>query len=516
MESIFQGRSQGSWQDSRVVYRALRQEGLAPAIDCATCLWVLPPIYVASAILKGFIPPVQTMLGDEMPWFLPALVIGLFAWIWMSSIEKYADKKGTPVWKYVVLAVRWLPPIQLAVAVLFRFKAIYARDTSHLEVTKHLGSGSFASADLKLMFTGDGGIEIVMLIVFLFAVLSEHLPSISSTRLDLRQKFRNRLMMFTASFALASTTLFFPEQAYSEPAAFPTGPIGPVPEWMSFAPAVLIGGILMFGGELFAATTLFLAGPNFQKLAGRARLKVLLLSVSALFYLTTVIDFETDWFGQLHEQSLVLPLVLSIHLGVCFAIVLQPAVRSDAELNHGEGRSLSMMVLAVVMALIVLLLTLLHVNQLTVFGNGLGPYTYGIWMSSVAISSMMLVQFMPALGFDAAPRPEIWWMKMTLLYAPIIMSMFTPYAVLLIPAIWVVLPLSSVASWFIEKDVISPSRSFVLYPLLAATLAASALPFGWDTPFLAALWIGWIPGAIAAIGLTLHVRTQAKSTGKNL
>ena len=456
------------------------------------------------------------MLGDEMPWFLPALVIGLFAWIWMSSIEKYADKKGTPVWKYVVLAVRWLPPIQLAVAVLFRFKAIYARDTSHLEVTKHLGSGSFASTDLKLMFTGDGGIEMVMLIVFLFAVLSEHLPSISSTRLDLRQKFRNRLMMFTASFALASTTLFFPEQAYSEPAAFPTGPIGPVPEWMSFAPAVLIGGLLMFGGELFAATTLFLAGPNFQKLAGRARLKVLLLSVSALFYLTTVIDFETDWFGQLHEQSLVLPLVLSIHLGVCFAIVLQPAVRSDAELNHGEGRSLSMMVLAVVMALIVLLLTLLHVNQLTVFGNGLGPYTYGIWMSSVAISSMMLVQFMPALGFDAAPRPEIWWMKMTLLYAPIIMSMFTPYAVLLIPAIWVVLPLSSVASWFIEKDVISPSRSFVLYPLLAATLAASALPFGWDTPFLAALWIGWIPGAIAAIGLTLHVRTQAKSTGKNL
>lgn len=456
------------------------------------------------------------MLGDEMPWFLPALVIGLFAWIWMSSIERYADKKDTPAWKYVVLAVRWLPPIQLAVAVLFRFKAIYARDTSHLEVTKHLGSGSFASADLKLMFTGDGGIEIVMLIVFLFAVLSEHLPSISSTRLDLRQKFRNRLMMFTASFALASTTLFFPEQAYSEPAAFPTGPIGPVPEWISFAPAVIIGGLLMFGGELFAATTLFLAGPNFQKLAGRARLKVLLLSVSALFYLTTVIDFETDWFGQLHEQSLVLPLVLSIHLSVCFAIVLQPAVRSDAELNHGEGRSLSMMVLAVVMALIVLLLTLLHVNQLTVFGNGLGPYTYGIWMSSVAISSMMLVQFMPALGFDAAPRPEIWWMKMTLLYAPIIMSMFTPYAVLLIPAIWVVLPLSSVASWFIEKDVISPSRSFVLYPLLAATLAASALPFGWDSPFLAALWIGWIPGAIAAISLTLHVRTQAKSTGKNL
>ena len=456
------------------------------------------------------------MLGDEMPWFLPALVIGLFAWIWMSSIERYAERKGTPAWKYVVLAVRWLPPIQLTVMILYRFKAIYARDMSHLEIAKHLGPGTPSSSDFKLMFTGDGGIEIIMLIVFVFAVLSEHLPSISSARLDLRQKFRNRLMMFTASFALASTTLFFPEQAYSEPAAFPTGPIGPVPEWMSFTPVILIGGLLMFGGELFAVTTLFLAGPKFQKLAGRARLKVLLLSAGALVYLTAVIDFDADWFDQLHEQSMTLPLVLSIHLGICFATVLQPAVRSDAELNHGEGRSLSMMVLAVVMALIVLLLTLLHVNQLTVFGEGLGPHTYAIWMSSVAISSMMLVQFMPALGFDAAPRPEIWWMKMTLLYAPIIMSMFTPYAVLLIPAIWVVLPLSSVASWFIEKDVISPSYSFVLYPLLAATLAASVLPFGWEIPFLAALWVGWIPGAIAAIGLTLHVRTQSKSTGKSL
>ena len=185
------------------------------------------------------------MLGDEMPWFLPALVIGLFAWIWMSSIERYAERKGTSAWEYLLLAVRWLPPVQLAAMILYRFKAIYTRDMSHLEIAKYLGSGSFASADLKLMFTGDGGIEIIMLIVFLFAVLSEHLPSISSTRLDLRQKFRNRLMMFTASFALASTTLFFPEQAYSEPAAFPTGPIGPVPEWMSFAPVSLIGGLLI-------------------------------------------------------------------------------------------------------------------------------------------------------------------------------------------------------------------------------------------------------------------------------
>jgi len=454
------------------------------------------------------------MLGDAMPWFLPALVLGLFAWIWFGSIERYAERKGTAFWKNAVLIVRWLPAVQLSMMLIFRFKAIYSHDMTHLEVTKYLGAGNFSSEELKLMFTGDGGIEIIMLLVILFAVFSEHLPSISTVRPALRQKFRNRLMMFTASFALASTTLFFPEQAYSEPELFPLETIGPIPGWENFVPLALIGGLLMFGGELFAVSTLFLAGPNFQTLASRARLKVLILAVVALSYLTVAIDIERDWLSQLHEQSMLLPLVLSTHLAVCFAVVLQPAVRSDAELNHGEGRSLSIAVLAIIMAVAVLLLTPLHLNHLEFLGDGLGPYAYGIWISSIAISSLMLVQFMPALGFDAAPRPEIWWMKMTLLYAPVLMSMFTPFAILLLPAIWVVLPWSSVTSWFIEKDVASPSSSFVLYPMMMATVAAAIIPLGWSVPFMAALWIGWLPGAIASIGLALHVQTQSKLKGE--
>ena len=451
------------------------------------------------------------MLGDAMPWFLPALVFGLFAWIWFGSIERYADKKGTGFWKNAVFIVRWLPPVQLSVMLIYRFKAIFSHDMTHLEVAKYLGAGNFSSHEFKLMLTGDGGIEIVMLLVILFAVLSEHLPSISAVKPALRQKFRNRLMMFTASFALASTTLFFPEQAYSEPPQFPVETIGPIPGWENFVPLALLGGLLMFGGELFAVSTLFLAGPNFQTLASRARLKVLILAVVALCYLTVAIDIERDWLSQLHEQSMLLPLVLSMHLAVCFAVILQPAVRSDSELNHGEGRSLSIAVLAIIMAVAVLLLTPLHLNQLEMLGDGLGAYTYGVWISSIAISSLMLVQFMPALGFDAAPRPEIWWMKMTLLYAPVLMSMFTPFAILLLPAIWVALPWSSVTSWFVEKDVESPSTSFVLYPMLIATVAAAAIPLGWSVPFVVALWIGWLPGVIGSIGLALHVRTQSKS-----
>ena len=465
-------------------------------------------------MLKGYPHLEQLMLGDSQPWILPALVFSLFAWIWFGSIERFAMRKGTSFWKNVVKGIGWFPPLLLAIMVFSRFSALYTHDKTHIEIAKYLSTESFSTSDLKLLFTGDGGIEVVMLCALLFARSSEHLPSLSSARSDLRQNFRNRVMMFVASFALAFSTLFFPEQAYTAPLGLPMQPIAPIPGWENFVPLALLGGLLMFGGELFAVSTLFLAGPHFQKLASRARLKVVVLGLASITYLTFGMELEAEWLYQLHEQSMTLPLVLALHLGVCFAIVHQPAVRTDAELNHGEGRSLSILVLGIIMAVGVVSLTALHFNQIDTFGTDLGPTAYSIWISSIAISSFMMVQFLPALGFDAAPRPELWWMKTTLMYTPVILCMFTPFAVLLVPAVWIVLPWSSIVSWFIERDVTAPSKSFVLYPMVVSTLGTAALPFAWDVPFVIALWAGWIPGAIASIGLRLHLRSLRSSRGK--
>ena len=170
------------------------------------------------------------------------------------------------------------------------------------------------------------------------------------------------------------------------------------------------------------------------------------------------------------------------------------------------------MILAATMALFVLVLTPLHLDEIGVFGTGLGPYVYGFWVAAVAVSVMMMVQVLPALGFDAAPRPEIWWMKMTLMFSPIILCMFTPFALFLIPAIWLALPWSSLTPWFIERDVPSPSASFVLYPILFITAMCAILPFSSDEPFLTSLWFGWIPAAMATIGLTLHIKLNAKES----
>ena len=453
------------------------------------------------------------MLGDTMPWFLPLFVFGLFAWVFNEAIQTYAKKKNSSFWLKAILVIRWLPPVQLLLLLIVRLIALVQRDLTHIEIAQYMGPGEFSFSDLKLILTGGGGLESIVLVILLFTLFSERLPTIANARSDLRQGFQNRMMMFTGLVLLLFSTTLFPETSYYSPSTLPLSPIGTIPSWHTLVPILLFMGLTIFGGELFAVSTLFFAGENFQKLARRARNKVLLLALTTIVWLSLTVDIGTDWLQKIPEIGLLLPLILMLHLGVCLATVIQPAVRIESELNHGEGRSWAMIILAATMALFVLVLTPLHLDEIGVFGAGLGPYVYGFWVAAVAVSIMMLVQFLPTLGFDAAPRPEIWWMKMTLMFSPIVLCMFTPFALFLIPAIWLALPWSSLTPWFIERDVTTPSTSFILYPILFITVICAILPFSWDEPFLTSLWFGWIPGAMASIGLTLHVKHSNKASG---
>ena len=450
------------------------------------------------------------MLGDALPWFMPLFVFALLAWIFYEAAESVLRSKNLTFGPKALTALRWLPAIQLLIMLISRCVAIIQRDLSHLEVAQYLGQGDFETNDLKLMLVGGGGVEIITLLIVLFVLFSERLPSLSQAQPELRQKFRNRLMLFCGLMLLSASTLLFPEKGYYNPSSYPIETIGQIPSWSTQIPLILLGFLIMFGSELFAVSTLFLAGDNFQKIARRARIKVIILAFSTLAWLSRHLELGTNWIQELPESGLIIPLVLLLHIGVCLAAIIQPAVRIESELNHGEGRSLGMLELAAGMALLILFLTPLHLDQTGIFGPELGSYVYGVWMAAVAVSAMMLVQFLPTLGFDAAPRPEIWWMKMTLVFSPTILCLFTPFAIFLIPAIWLALPWSSLTPWFIESDVPSPSPSFIFAPILFITLMCAIIPFSWDEPLLAALWFGWIPGAMASIGLTLHMKQKSK------
>ena len=154
------------------------------------------------------------MIGDTLPWFLPLFVFGLLAWVFYEAIETYVLRKGSPFGEKALVALRWLPAAQLVVMLITRSISLIQRDLSHLEVAQYLGAGTYHSSDLKLIATGGGGSEIIALTVILFVLLSERLPSLGSTRVELRQGFRNRLMMFTGLMLLSASTLLFPESAY--------------------------------------------------------------------------------------------------------------------------------------------------------------------------------------------------------------------------------------------------------------------------------------------------------------
>ncbi len=450
------------------------------------------------------------MLGDALPWFLPLFVFGLLAWIFYEAIESFLRSKNSTFGPKGLAALRWLPAIQLTIMLLNRCIAVVQRDLAHLEVSQYLGPGEFETLDLKLIVVGGGGVELICLGIVLFVLFSERLPSLSKVQLELRGKFRNRMMLFCGFMLLSASTLLFPEEGYYNPSSYPVEPIGAIPSWSVQIPLVLLGFLVMFGGELFAISTLFLAGDNFQKIARRARFKVTILALCTIFWLSGHLEHEQNWIQEIPDSGLLLPLVLLLHITVSLAVCIQPAVRIDSELNHGEGRSRGMLMLAGGMAMLILVLTPIHLAEIGIFGHELGPYVFGVWMAAVTVSAMMLVQFLPTLGFDAAPRPEIWWMKMTLVFSPTIMSFFTPFAIFLIPAIWLVLPWSTLTPWFIERDVHTPSFSFVLSPIILMTILCALVPFSSNEPFLAALWFGWIPGVMASVGVSLHIKQKGK------
>ena len=447
------------------------------------------------------------MLGDAMPWFLPLFVVSLIAWLLYGTIENYANKQESSLWQRAATIVRWLPVVQISAMILVRYNAVVQRDSEHLEVAQFLGQGEFESSDLLLLATGDGGGEIIALIATLFAIQSHRLPSLSMLEENLQRTFRVRMMLFTSFLLLFSSSLLFPESAYYQPVSLPLEPIGPVPALQNALPLILFGGMLMFVGEMFAASTMFLGGTLVRSLIRKMRIKVAILLLAALVWLGSDASGMGAWMDNLPESNRIMLVVVGIHLAVCFGLNIQPAVAQNAELMHGVGKSKAIVISGIVMSGIVFILTPLHLHSHGVLGSGWGALLYATWMTSVTVSAMFLVQFMPAIGFDAAPRPEMWWMTMVLALSPLALLSFTQFAIFLMPSIWIALAWGNTVPWFIESDVPSPKLGFLAYPLAVASVVCAIVPFLSEQTFLAALWFTMVPCLIACIGLTVHVKS---------
>jgi hypothetical protein len=84
------------------------------------------------------------------------------------------------------------------------------------------------------------------------------------------------------------------------------------------------------------------------------------------------------------------------------------------------------------------------------------------------------------MGFDATPRPELWWIRLVMSISPLFVAAFSPYVLILLPAIWFSLALSLVIPWYVEEDVKDTNSTqlnitFVLVALFALLIVPNIL-----------------------------------------
>lgn len=439
------------------------------------------------------------MLGDTLPWFFPTLAISLCLWLALASIEK---NRGASL--RIGGLIRWGPAVMFAWLFLHRMIAIIQLDTSHLEVLQYLPQDASMVERLTLLISGQAGHELAALVIVVFAAASNRLPTIHMLGEEAAHTARYRIMSFTALCLLMSLGLFFPESAYTATNPLPEqGVLSPLSLSNSILP-LLFALMVMFSGELFAASSTYSIGADFSPLAKKASVKNAVLIAVTLLWLATNPSPWAAWLKDPSSGSAIIALLMALHATVALTFVVRPSRTIESRLLHGERRSLALVSMVVCSAILMMFSAGLLLNTTTVFATTLGAILYGFWACTVVLGAMLLAQFLPTLGFDAAPRPEAWWLRIMALFFPMIIMAFSPMNAYVLPGIWLALAWTLVLPWMVEADVRSPSAGFVVVPLLGTTGAALLIPLLADQALLPGLVLALPALAVALFGMLVH------------
>ena len=148
-----------------------------------------------------------------------------------------------------------------------------------------------------------------------------------------------------------------------------------------------------------------------------------------------------------------------------FATIIEPAKQLDSKLGAGDGRTKSLMITSLLAFIFLIIMSLMFSQSLDIF-SGNGESLMAIWLVFAVIATCVASMFLPTMGFDATPRPELWWVRLTLSLSPLFVAAFSPYVLILLPAIWFSLAVTLVVPWLVEEDVKS-SNSKQLYVSIA-------------------------------------------------
>ena len=461
-------------------------------------------------MLKGFRLVDSNMLGDAAPLLFPIFLLLLVGWLIPSKVESYTQRFSPALRKSILNIHRFGPLLVVAIMLVNRVVSIVQHDISYLEIAQRLGPGDFEFSDLNLLITGDGAAELVLFSLLCFALLSHKLPSISISSLEIRKLVQYRIMSYISFCALVSYWILFPESSYYSPDSLPIQTTHP--SIGNYSPVLVIatGAMILVSSELFAVTTIPLTDQGLTILSRRTKLKMYLILPLMIFLLSNSTQSTNFWWTNISQDGsfVMLLFFLSNSIGLTFTTV--PAKSIEVNLQHGEGRSKSLTFQLIVNCLLLFFITSYYLRSSEPFNQGNGYLLQTIWLVIGMVVFMALSQILPNFGFDGASRPELWWLRMSLIFAPSILYMITPYAIFLIPASWILLAISVIQPWYIETDVSSPSWLYTIIPLLGLIIAAMVFSFSTDWPLMSFLVIGWILNLFSSKTIEFHIK-QMKS-----
>jgi hypothetical protein len=338
-----------------------------------------------------------------------------------------------------------------------RARAIIERDVNHVEVANRLQGTNNDFSYLKLLISGDGVGEFALLFLLIFALWTINLPSMKQSPLSVRKTVQSRVMLYVAACTLLTFWIFFPESNYYAPESLPLQSTMSADGDYSILMVIVATLMVAFSGELFAIASIHNLDEHFIVLQRRALVKVYVVSGLLMFGLYQGNYLDTNWISQPGNEKIVATIIL-LSQTLILAFICIPSKRSDNLLRVGEGRTNSFAIMSILTLVILILVTSIVLRQTSELDSGNRFIEESLWLTTSFTIMVSFTQLLPRYGFDAAARPEYWWLRITLLFSPAFIFWFNSLAIFIIPGLWLAASSSILIPNIVEKDTKTQSR----------------------------------------------------------
>ena len=391
-----------------------------------------------------------------MPLFFPVLILFLCLWLVANKVDQYCRRFSPTVEKRLTGAYRIIPILMVAWLMIVRARAIIERDGNHVEVANRLQGSDYTFTDLQLLISGDGVGEFALLFLLIFALWTINLPSMKQSPISVRKAVQSRVMLYVSACTLLTFWIFFPESNYYTPDTLPLQPTMSAAGEYSVLMVIIATLMLAFSGELFAIASIHNLDEHFTVLRKRALVKIYVVSGVLLFGLYHGNYLDTNWISQPGNEK-VIAIIIFFSQTLILAFVCVPSKRSDNMLRVGEGRTKSFAIMSIISLFILVIVTSIVFRQTSELDSGNRYIEESLWLTASFVIMASFTQLLPRYGFDAAARPEYWWLRVMLIFSPALIFWFNSLAIFILPALWLVASLSIVIPNMIEQDAKSPS-----------------------------------------------------------